>query len=105
MPHWLRYKNYLSISITINSLFNRFNVYFRSLGKGEHLEWDTYTKPFNLELWISVFGTVIVLTILLSLIHQFGRENGNAEKMFHRLHYSLYEAFFYVLGAFSMQGK
>ncbi|PSN42841.1 hypothetical protein C0J52_14395 [Blattella germanica] len=71
---------------------------------GEHLEWDTYTKPFNLELWISVFGTVIVLTILLSLIHQFGRENGNAEKMFPRLHYSLYEAFFYVLGAFSMQG-
>lgn len=88
------------IKITLTS---RYYVFIRKLSHDD-FTWDDFLQPFSTGLWLTVCISVLVLSFLLSALHNLGRRYGNAEAD-GPSRFSLYDSLHCVFGIFCQQGK
>jgi hypothetical protein len=65
------------------------------------LHWNSFLAPFKRPLWFAVITAVVLLAMLLTVCHKFGRYYGKADSHDE----SLWELFYGICGAFCCQGK
>ncbi|XP_069694866.1 probable glutamate receptor [Periplaneta americana] len=91
-----------AVDFTLPLIRTKFQVFIRQLTH-EEMSWDDFLKPFATNLWYTICGCMLLLSFLLSALHNLGRKIGNAEAE-GPSRYGLYDSIHCVFGIFCQQG-